>query len=717
MRQGKILSVLVLLSLMSVSIGADNACASDVTELAGVTVEGDRYYAESDKDPLPGGYQNRKATIGIMGTYDTMDVPFQQNNLSEKTIKTFGADQSTSISSVLVNVPSVRTVGNTVYNDFSIRGQAANGYQLRINGVPGLFSQTNIPVNWYESAEVTSGPGVGLTGTQATESAGGVIDLVTKRAKEKDITDYTLFYTGRSTIGNQIDLSRRFGENKAWGIRVNGLASDGDTAIKNEKLRNDNISINIDHQSKRSSTNLFLGYRDTHTSEAQRYFDFSNANLTHIPSAPDGKNNYNFEGQKLGMKTWMAVLNHTQQITDSFKVFVNTGYSYNNGYDYLVTSSSRLDVINDAGDLQRVMTNEPFTIRNGFFQLGANKVFNIGKVKNDVTFAVDKDWYAARWGSSVSHPMVRGNLYEGNSSHMLIADGYTDYARKAVYSGKSQYYGWTLADTLSYNKWDITVGVHHHTASVISSSHVKTKSDATSPLYAVVYKPNNNWSIFANHSESFHRGTVAGSYANAGEVLDPAKTKNNEIGAKYTNGNLVTSLSYFDMKQDATMESNRNGQTYLNMNGENRFKGVEWSISGKVAPKWTLSGGLMYIDSEYKKNTSKYLSGKTVRGVSDWSAVAIAEYDPNDSLGLWGRMVYTGSAPIYTNDNRELDIGSSTIFDVGVRYDSHISKIPVTYNFTVYNVFDKDYWLPRPTYNYGILGNPRTYFISAQFHF
>lgn len=81
------------------------------------------------------------------------------------------------------------------------------------------------------------------------------------------------------------------------------------------------------------------------------------------------------------MRTWIAAVNHVQSLDDTFKVFINAGYAYNNGYDYRVDASSRVNVINDAGDFTRSMVNEPFAIRNKYIQIGANKIFNTGAVK------------------------------------------------------------------------------------------------------------------------------------------------------------------------------------------------------------------------------------------------------------------------------------------------------------------------------------------------
>ncbi|WP_368502371.1 hypothetical protein [Phascolarctobacterium succinatutens] len=84
-------------------------------------------------------------------------------------------------------------------------------------------------------------------------------------------------------------------------------------------------------------------------------------------------------------------------------------------------------------------------------------------------------------------------------------------------------------------------------------------------------------------------------------------------------------------------------------------------------------------------------------------------------MSIWARMIYTGSAPLYTSANKELTVPSFTTFDFGATYKTKVNSTPVTFSATLFNAFNKDYWLARPTYNYGILGNPRTLFLSAQF--
>lgn len=81
-----------------------------------IIVEGDRDHEITQQ--LSGGYENKSGSVGILGTKDIMETPFQQNNISQKSISTFAANPSEQSTSVLVNVPAVRTAGNTLYNDF-----------------------------------------------------------------------------------------------------------------------------------------------------------------------------------------------------------------------------------------------------------------------------------------------------------------------------------------------------------------------------------------------------------------------------------------------------------------------------------------------------------------------------------------------------------------------------------------------------------------------
>ena len=51
-------------------------------------------------------------------------------------------------------------------------------------------------------------------------------------------------------------------------------------------------------------------------------------------------------------------------------------------------------------------------------------------------------------------------------------------------------------------------------------------------------------------------------------MLSPTKTKQNEIGVKYQNKGILTTLSLFNLKQAANMDVQKDGKWYRVQDGE-----------------------------------------------------------------------------------------------------------------------------------------------------
>src|SRR3546814_10425478 len=55
-----------------------------------------------------------------------------------------------------------------------------------------------------------------------------------KRVGSQELNRLTINYTGPEHVGGAFDVSRRFGTNGEWGVRINGTARQGDVAIDDE---------------------------------------------------------------------------------------------------------------------------------------------------------------------------------------------------------------------------------------------------------------------------------------------------------------------------------------------------------------------------------------------------------------------------------------------------------------------------------------------------
>lgn len=674
------------------------------------------------RDSLPEEYNGGNIATGssgnLLGEKDIMDNPFTTVVLTSKTIKDYG-DPSQPISSVLINDPSVRTSSSTMYNDISIRGLNLNGYQMFLNGVPGLFAQNNLPVNFIDRIEVTSGPNISINATTPQQSAGGTINMMSKRAGNEDVTKMTQTFSGRSNWTQQLDIGRRFGENKNYGIRINAMNQDGETAIPGEELTNRNLFINLDKQTDNSSTNLLMGYRYTKHEKGLRWFGLDTKGVTTMPEAPNSKNNFSFDGQFLEYDQWVMTLNHKQKINEDWAVFFNGGYNRYDLFNNVNSKSSKYIIINDKGDWSGKGTNwsRPLNITSYSGQIGVQGQLETGDIKHNVVLSLDKAWYDNYNGlpngsNSNLFDGPNGNIYDGvvNGAHGQIPKF------DPVIAYKNQYWGWKLMDSMEYGKAQLLLGVTNQHVSNESYSYTKgvgtskkVKTSATSPVYGIVYKPTEKMALHFSHSETFDKGSVVGDgYDNVGTILAPAKTKQDEIGIKCEIGKVLTSLTAFEIIQDSNIER---GKVYV-QDGESKYKGIELSAYGQLTDKWNIMGGIMYLDAEQAKTKNGIYDGLKVAGSSEWSGVLGLEYQADENFSVLGRGTYVGTASL---NNEKYEVPSHVSFDLGVKYRTKISNTPVTLNAMCYNVTGKDYWIAKTGVDTVMLSNPRTFILSAQF--
>ena len=717
----KALAMSVLCAIASVGFVMSASAEETMTgQLNEVVVEG-------SKDVLPGGMVSKEGTIGILGEKNTMDVPFQTVSVTEKTITTFGGPNQP-LQSVLINNPSVRSVGTNLHNDFSIRGLKSTGTSVYVNGIPGLLTQFWAPTYFADEIQFISGPNSGITGIPSsyeTSSAGGIVNFNSKKATDTPITRYKQTFSGKGSLGEYLDIGRRFGKDNEWGVRINTEWLDGKTAIDSQDIEAQGIFANIDHKDANSKSNLLMGYRHLNIEGGARWFTLKNANgapvnaITKVPSAPDASKNYGIPGLAKESEGYIFALNHEQKFSDDWKWFANAGYNHNKLMRNIIGASSNFVIINDAGDINNNLMSTQTVTKNYYAQVGINGKLNTGDVEHDITLALDKAWHSIKGAKNMyndgSMGSVAGNLYSGiygvNVWYPAIQPGL---------SSKDQYWGASIADTMKYGKSQLLLGLHKHSASVDSYNKITEKvkshvdSNAVCPTYGFIYKPIEQLSLYASHSENFDKGTVvSGTYQNSGDILDPAKTKQNEIGVKYENAGMITSLGLFEITQANNIAVSKPGFTkdFLLQDGEAKYKGIELSVNGKIAPKWNVMGGLMYLNAEQNKTAKGTNDGKAVNGVAKWNAVATLEYQANKDFSVIGRGVYVGKADIF---NEKLQVPSHMTFDLGINYKTKINTTPVQLSAMCYNLTDKNYW-DAHTGNGLILSSPRTFMLSAQF--
>lgn len=549
--------------------------------------------------------------------------------------------------------------------------------------------------------------------------APGTINVVTKRAGSEPVTKFTETFSGRSNFGEFIDVARRAGKDNEWGIRVMGEYMEGGLALKGAEKNEKNIFVNLDRKGKTSNTNFFVGHFDLRVNEGQRWFSYGGKS-SELPSAPDSNIPYDFKGTTKWMHGWMYTFNHEKAINDHVTWFTNIGHSSRSGNKY--NSSASLTFDEKGNFMSSNISNAQNEIgTNSYFQTGLKTKFETGAVKHQATIAIDRSW-AKYWNDTNKSPKgtIGGNLYTGTE--------YTDsFVIPALPTAKLFWNevntGVTIADSLSYGKWDVLLAASHkHENFTNFKSGEKFQNDNWLPTYGITYKPNESMAIYASQTESFSRGAVVNGsqYDNNGDTLDPSTSKQREVGVKYKFKNLVTTLAYFDIETQSIIDTNLgNGMYHRAADGKDNYKGWEWTINGKPADKWTVTGGLLYMNGKREKTKNGTYDGWYINGASKWSTVVGAVYEPNDKWSIIGRLTWVGDAHIdnSASPTKSTRIPAYTVLDLGFDYKTSIADVPVTFKAMCYNALNKDYWMGRGSSTTFGLSMPRTWMLSASMSF
>ena len=685
--------------------------ASEVYTLPGITVTAG--YLEYEQPALPGGFINEKATVGMLGNADIMKVPFSVSNINANTMAAY-ASPASGVTDTLAFNPSVRTSAGGTNNYVSIRGIAQTGRSMYVNGIPNIAIQGHIPYNFVESVSVISGPGMGTNGSTLEEAAGGVVNFQSKRALPGGNKSIGLSYRGGKSIESNVDIGARYGDNNRFGVRVTANYINGETTIKNEKLGQKTVFVNLDQHTSDSKTNLLLGYTKNKIMGGRRFMSFDNA-LKKLPITPAHDQMYRPEWFYNEYTDFIIGLNHEQKVNDKMTAFANLGYHYEDWPGYLDGAPK---VINENGDITLSASDFPMKFNSKYLAVGVKGTFNISNVENEYLISYDWNKFHRDAGSSKGVWNGQGNIYKNN-----VWGNISSYAKPSLKSDYDQTVkGWNIIDTVKLldNKLLVTLGVHGHSVDYTRFG-VLQKSKNTSPIYGITYKLSPNITIYGNHAESFMKGTMvpAGQeYVNEREVLDPSKTKQNEVGIKIKNEKSLNTLALFNTEQantiDVYVNQGNKKLKYMKSEGRQDYKGIEWQYTGNVGDKWDVIGGAMWLKAQQKNTSNGLNDGLNVNGVPQWSGNLGAVYHKNEKLSFIGRVTYLGSSTI---NNEKLRVPGFLRYDLGASYKLKMEKETVTITAMCYNLTNKKYWIPAAGSNLLDLSSPRTFVLSANYEF
>ena len=667
----------------------------------------------SDLPPLyAGGQAATGARLGMLGNTDVIDAPF---SVSAYTAALIQDQQATTVGNVLERDSSVRSTGQTggIVDSFFIRGfpvGEGNLGELAFDGVYGVASNYRVFTDYAERIEVVKGPGALLYGMSPNSAVGGVINVVPKRSLDEDLTRYTASYTQDAQVGSHLDISRRFGDERRFGVRLNASLQNGDTVVDQQSRDVGIGALSLDYQGERLRTSLDLISQQEKLDAASRPFLIAAG--VDVPSAANGRTNVSQDWGWSRTRDKSALLSGEYDLTDALTLFAHAG----GGKSAVARMSDQTPtLINAAGDTSSIPGYYRFDVQRYTVDAGARLRFETGPISHSATVQ------ASRYRDELSRGIISGAPVLSNLYHPV------DRAKPAIAKpatpkvSASELSGVAIADTLSVldQRAQVTVGLRQQR---IQSSNYNSAGGATStyddskvtPLFGAVLKPWEHVAFYYNYLEGLSKGDVApSSAANAGEVFAPYVSKQHEVGVKVDYGTFMSTLALFQIhKPSGELAAGR-----FSVQGEQRNRGLELNVLGEVAHGTRLLGGVTLLDAQLTKTAIAANTGNTPVGVPDVQANLWAEWDTSwvEGLTLTTGAIYTGSQYVNQANTQQLD--AWTRFDIGARYSTRIAEHPTTLRATVQNLFDREYWSGVASYGAFSQGSPRTLLLSATVDF
>lgn len=709
----------------SILLAMNTAYAEEnVEQLDTIEVSADASQTGLSKE-FAGGQVASGSRIGILGNKSNLESSFATTSYTNKFIQD---KQARSVADVLKNDPNVRVArgfGN-FQESYFMRGFITNSDDILYNGLYGLLPRQYIASEMFERVEVQRGSSAFLNGmAPGGGSIGGTIALMPKRAQAEDLNRLNLGYSSNERANFSTDISRRLGENREFGVRLNAAHTEGESAIDNDNARNTVFHLGLDWEVEKVRLSADLGYQKNYLGSPRPSVTLSG--VTIVPSTPNPRSNWGQGWTYSEESDIFGTFRAEYDLHPNLTAYAAYGYRY--GKEANVLANLRVNNINGNGTEYRFDNTRRNIIHTS--EIGLKGHFTTNEVEHDVVLSANryqekrKNAYVMDWKNTFStnlyHPTFISSI--AYSANALKGNDLSSPALQHRATLNSV----AIGDTLSVldKKLQVTLGARWQ--QIVSRDFAYNtgieggyyNDSRISPSVGVVYRILPELSIYGNYIESLAQGDTAPSTAvNQGETQKPYISKQKEIGIKYeSQSGFGTSIALFSTeKPRGYLDSNN----YYTTKGKDRHNGAEINVYGQITSNIRLLGGVTFLQAKQRKTGSNTTEGKYTIGVPKFQGNLGLEYDVRalEGLTLESRITYTGSS--YADSQNTLKVKGWTKVDVGARYIAMIGNTPITLRARIDNLTNKKYWESvggYPNYGYLVSGAPRTFSLNASIDF
>ncbi|MFT8555476.1 MAG: TonB-dependent receptor [Zymomonas mobilis] len=664
-------------------------------------------------------YVSSGGDLGALGNKKGLDVPFNIRSYNSSLILN---QQAQTLGEVLLNDPTVRTT--TGYGNyaqlFQIRGFTLYGDDVAIDGLYGVTPRQLVSPQLYDSVQVLNGASAFLNGAAPGGSAiGGNVNLVPKRATSTDITRVTGDYTSNGQGGGAVDISRRFGQDRAYGFRFNAAGMNGRTAIKGERRDDIAIAGAFDWHNEDTRIDMNMNYQKQQVFGGRSSIIVSSLGTDMpVPKTTSPSKNWGQKWAYTDLSYLFGTLNIEHDFGDHITLYGKFGAQSGQEIGNYATTTLKNSYTGD-GSVGAMAT--AYNVLNKSTQAGVRAHFKTGFIKHEINAGGSAIWEESYAAYAMSLVGQAGNIYnpiQFTPNETYASGNMKNPGRVSM----NKLYSLFFSDTMNF--WDdrisLTGGFRYQ--NILSNSYAygtgklqsQYESGVISPVVGLVVHPIKHFAVYFNRIQGLSAGTTVGaSYVNAGQTFAPYQSTQYEVGAKYDIGRFSASVSFYQTAMPYGMVESYGdtGLLIYTQDGKQRNRGMELTFNGKIWRGLRFNGGLTLIDAKQIRSSGGSYDGKTVIGVPDYTINGNLEYDIPFVKGLTfvGRVVSTGKQQFNNANTAHLPAWSR--FDLGARYTFLVRNKPLTARIEIDNVGNQRYWDSVYQSNL-IMGAPQTFKFS-----
>ena len=236
------------------------------------------------------------------------------------------------------------------------------------------------------------------------------------------------------------------------------------------------------------------------------------------------------------------------------------------------------------------------------------------------------------------------------------------------------------------------------------------------PYAGLIYRLNEELNLYTSYTGIFQPQTAVGKN---GDPIDPREGEQYEAGIKGSHalGDLNWHAAVFRIEDTNRAYTDPNNPGFSIPIGEAKSEGFELEVSGQLLPRWDLSAGYAYTQTEFVRDPSSEgltLSPDTPEhSFNLWSRYHFSD-DPNQGLRL-GAGVSTVSSVYAESADTRIEQGGYTTVSAMVGYRVN-ENLDISLNGN--NLTDKEYYSTvqsETKHNY--YGAPRNFMMTMKYDF